>query len=331
MKYKMMELIKSSTTNEFIYHSLESIFSLQEQLSYSTNLKQLAEDIFNWLSYEFKITNMEFCLFDINKNSKDKIFSKGEEFYLDDELSHFFIINTHISLNATVSFCANSKLHHKMIEDHYETIQVAFFQISPIIQSLILKKNFIESASLDSVTNVYNRTYLIQNLTNHLRLLNKNQEEIFFLMIGIDRFKAVIDEFDYDTADKVLVELARVIHSNIDSFDLVGRLGTDEFLVSILSNSNENDIENLALKIIDDFADTNIIVNEQTKQVLKKTICIGMDKFVLNSEKTINDSIKHSDIALYEAKNKGRSQFLKYNDLTAADGIEIFDESIELF
>ena len=32
-------------------------------------------------------------------------------------------------------------------------------------------------------------------------------------MIGIDRFKAVIDEFDYDIADKVLVELARVIHS----------------------------------------------------------------------------------------------------------------------
>lgn len=180
MKHKMMELIKSSATNEFAYKALESIFSLQEQLTYSTNLKQLAEDIFNWLSYEFKITNVEFSLFDINKNSKDKIFSKGEEFFLDDELSHFFIINTHISLNATISFCANSKLHHKMIEDNYETIQASFFQISPIIQSLILKKNFIESSSLDSVTNVYNRTYLIQNLTNHLRLSNKNQEEIYF-------------------------------------------------------------------------------------------------------------------------------------------------------
>ncbi len=331
MKHKMMELIKSSATNEFAYKALESIFSLQEQLTYSTNLKQLAEDIFNWLSYEFKITNVEFSLFDINKNSKDKIFSKGEEFFLDDELSHFFIINTHISLNATISFCANSKLHHKMIEDNYETIQASFFQISPIIQSLILKKNFIESSSLDSVTNVYNRTYLIQNLTNHLRLSNKNQEEIYFLMVGIDRFKAVIDEFDYDIADKVLVELARVIHSNIDSFDLVGRLGTDEFLVSILNNSSEKQIEELALKIIEDFANTDIVVNDTNNQTLKKTICIGMDKFVLNSEKTINESIKHSDIALYEAKNKGRSQFLKYSDLTAADGVEIFDESIEFF
>ena len=331
MKYKMIELIKSSATNEFVYRSLESIFSLQEQLTYSTNLKQLSEDIFNWLEYEFKITNIEFSLFDINKNNKNVIFSKGEGFFLDDDFSHFFIINTHISLNATVSFCANSKIHHKIIEDNYETIQAAFFQVSPIIQSLILKKNFIESASLDSVTNVYNRTYLIQNLTNHLRLSNKNQEEIFFLMIGVDRFKAVIDEFDYDIADKVLVELARVIHSNIDSFDLVGRLGTDEFLVSILSNSNENQVESLALKIIDDFANTDIIVDDKNKQILKKTICIGMNKFVLNSKETINDSIKHSDIALYEAKNKGRSQFLKYSDLTAADGIQIFDDAVEFF
>lgn len=331
MKYKMMELIKSSATDDFAYKALENIFSLQEQLNYSTNLKQLAEDIFAWLKSEFKVTNVEFSLFDINKNSKDIIFSKGEEFYLDDEFSNFFIINTHISLNATVSFSANSKIHNKMIEDHYNIIEAAFFQISPVIQSLILKKNFIDSSSLDSVTNVYNRTYLIENLTNHLRLANKNQEEIFFLMIGIDRFKAVIDEFDYDIADRVLVELAKVIHSNIDSFDLVGRLGTDEFLVSILNNSNERQIESLALKIIEDFANADIIVNDETKQVLKKTVCIGMDKFVLNSQETINDSIKHSDIALYEAKNRGRSQFLKYSDLTDADGMQIFDNAVELF
>ena len=150
-------------------------------------------------------------------------------------------------------------------------------------------------------------------------------------MIGIDRFKAVIDEFDYDIADKVLVELARVIHSNIDSFDLVGRLGTDEFLVSILNSSSEDETEKIALKIIEDFANTDIVVNEESKQILKKTICIGMDKFILSSNHTLNDSIKHSDIALYEAKNKGRSQFLKYSDLTAADGVEIFDSSIDLF
>lgn len=324
MKNKILELIKSSATNENDYKSLVSIFNLHEQLQYATNIKQMAEDIFAWLNKEFNIDNVTFSLFDVNKNYKEKILVKGEEFYLDDDLSYFFIINTYTSLNATVSFCATSKVHFKILETKYDTIEAAFFQVSPIIQSGILKKNFVESSSLDSVTNVYNRNYLIENLTTHLRLSNNKQNEIYFLMIGIDHFKAVIDEFDYDIADKVLIELAKVIHSNINEFDMVGRLNGDEFLVSILNNASEFQACELAKKIITDFAEISILVNEEKKQTLKKTICVGFEVYRLNSEITITECIKNADIALYEAKNKGRSQLFKFSDLSAEDTIDLF-------
>lgn len=324
MKNKVLELIKSSATNEDDYKSLVSIFNLHEQLQYATNIKQMAEDIFTWLNKEFNIDNLTFSLFDVNKNSREIILKKGEEFYLDDDLSYFFIINTHTSLNATVSFCATSKVHFKVLETKYDTIEAAFFQVSPIIQSGILKKNFIESSSLDSVTNVYNRNYLIENLTTHLRLSNNTQNEIYFLMIGIDHFKAVIDEFDYDIADKVLIELAKVIHSNINEFDMVGRLNGDEFLVSLVNSSNEYQAEELAKKIISDFAEVNISINEEKNQTLKKTICIGFEVYRLHSDITITDCIKNADIALYEAKNKGRSQIFKFSDLSAEDTIDLF-------
>lgn len=324
MKNKILELIKSSATNENDYKSLISIFNLHEQLQYATNIKQMAEDIFTWLNKEFNIDNLTFSLFDINKNRKEKILVKGEEFYLDDDLSYFFIINTHTSLNATVSFSATSKVHFKILETKYDTIEAAFFQVSPIIQSGILKKNFIESSSLDSVTNVYNRNYLIENLTTHLRLSNNTQSEIYFLMIGIDHFKAVIDEFDYDIADKVLIELAKVIHSNINEFDMVGRLNGDEFLVSLINNVSEYQAEELAKKIISDFAEISILVNEEKKQTLKKTICIGFEVYRLHSDITITECIKNADIALYEAKNKGRSQLFKFGDLSAEDTIDLF-------
>ena len=324
MKNKILELIKSSATNQDDYKSLVSIFNLHEQLQYATNIKQMAEDISTWLNKEFNIDNLTFSLFDVNKNYSEKILAKGAEYYLDDDLSYFFIINTHTSLNATVSFCATSKVHFKVLETKYDTIEAAFFQVSPIIQSGILKKNFIESSSLDSVTNVYNRNYLIENLTTHLRLSNNTQNEIFFLMIGIDHFKAVIDEFDYDIADKVLIELAKIIHSNINEFDMVGRLNGDEFLVSILNTTGEYQVEELAKKIISDFAEINILVNEEKNQTLKKTICIGFEVYRLNSEITITDCIKNADIALYEAKNKGRSQLFKFGDLSAEDTIDLF-------
>ena len=324
MKNKILELIKSSGTNEDDFKSLVTIFNLHEQLQYATNIKQAAEDIYEWLNKEFKVDNLNFSLFDINKNYKEEILVKGEEFFLDDNLSHFFIINTHTSLNATVSFSVTSKVHFKIIEAKYNTIEAAFLQISPIIQSCILKKNYIESSSLDSVTNVYNRNYLIENLTSHLRLSNNKQDEIYFLMVGIDHFKAVIDEFDYDIADKVLIELAKIIHSNINEFDMVGRLNGDEFLVSILNNVNDQQAEQIAKKIISDFAEISILVNEKTKQRLKKTICIGFEVYDLNSQSTITDCIKNADIALYEAKNKGRSEFFKFSELSDEDTIELF-------
>jgi len=325
LKNKILELIKSSANNENDLKSLDSIYSLYEQLQYSMDIKQMAEDIYSWLNSHFNIDNVTFALFDINKNSREEILVKGEEFYLDDDLSFFFIINTHTNLNAIVSFSATSNVHYQILQEKYSVIETAFFQISPIVQSGIIKKNFIESSSLDSVTKVYNRNYLIENLTKHLTLSKNDQSQIYFLMVGIDHFKAVIDEFDYDIGDKVLVELAKVIHKNINEFDMVARLNADEFLISILSNSSKMSAVDLANKIIEEFAQVDIVVNEETNQTLKKTICIGFE--VLNTDSQDNNittAIKNADIALYEAKNKGRSQLFEFGELQEEDTIELF-------
>jgi len=324
LKNKILDLIKSSINNEKDFIALNSIFTLHEQLQYAANINQMADDIYTWLNKEFSIDNVVFALFDINTNSREEILIKGEDFYLDDEYSCFFIINTHTNLNATVSFNATSNVHYQVIQSKYNTIEAAFFQISPIIQNGIIKKNFIESSSLDSVTKVYNRSYLIKNLTKHLSLSRNKETEIYFLMIGVDRFKAVIDEFDYDAGDKVLIELAKVIHSNINEFDMVARLNADEFLVTIVSNSSEFEAIETAEKIIKDFASKKILVNEEKQQTLLKTTCIGFEKFDVNKEGNITDSIKNADIALYEAKNKGRSQLFKFSDLTEEDTIDLF-------
>lgn len=324
MRNSIIELIKQSASDKVAFETLDSIFKLYEQLQYSSNLNQLASDIFLWLEEEFAIKNMVFSLFDINKNNKTDILAKGDKFYLDDDLSQFFIINTHTNLNATISFCASSEEHSLFLENKYNSIEATFFIISTIVQNAILKKNFIDSASLDSVTNVFSSHYFIENLSSYLKLSNNKQNEIFLLMIGIDRFKAVVDEFNYEIADKVLIELARVIHSNINEFDIVGRLETDTFLVSILSNDDENQACEVAKKIISDFSKARVIVNEETRQTLQKTVSIGFEKFILNSNMSLDDAIKNADIALVEAKNKGRGEFLKFSKINSSDNFKLF-------
>ena len=324
MRNSIIELIKQSASDKVAFETLDSIFKLYEQLQYSSNLNQLASDIFLWLEEEFAIKNMVFSLFDINKNNKTDILAKGDKFYLDDDLSQFFIINTHTNLNATISFCASSEEHSLFLENKYNSIEATFFIISTIVQNAILKKNFIDSASLDSVTNVFSSHYFIENLSSYLKLSNNKQNEIFLLMVGIDRFKAVVDEFNYEIADKVLIELARVIHSNINEFDIVGRLETDTFLVSILSNDDENQACEVAKRIISDFSKARIIVDEENRQTLQKTVSIGFEKFVLNSNMSLDDAIKNADIALVEAKNRGRGEFLKFSKINSSDNFKLF-------
>lgn len=320
----ILNLIKLSAEKKEVLDDLESIFKLYEQLQYSLNINHVAEDIFAWLNSEFKIDNMLFALFDINTNNKTVILSKGKKFFMDDDLSHFFIINTHTNLNATVSFCASSVEHSHFLKSNYETINAAFFIISTLVQNAILKKKFNEASSLDSVTNVLTRHSFVKKLSSYLKFSNKKQKEIFLLMISIDRLKAVTDEFNYDISDKVLIELAQVIHENIDEFDLVGRIESDSFLVAILNNQDEEEACKIAKNIICDFAKVKIIVNEKTGQSLQKTVSIGFESLKLDSNKTLNEAIKNADTALYEAKNKGRGEFFKFSKLSTFDNFEFF-------
>lgn len=311
MKNKMLKLIRLAIEDKEKLESLENIYTLYDQLQYSENIFEMASSLGDWLEEKYEVKNVKISLFDLETNLSTDIIKKGEEFFLDGEYSFYFIINTHTDINAIVAFGANNEEHFNTINDDYLFIEAAFFQISPILQNGIMKKHHVEASSIDSVTNVHSRKYLIKHINKIISLSNKDEKDIAFLMVGIDRFKAVIEEFDYDIGDKVLIELAQVIHSNIRDFDIVSRLTGDEFLVALISPGSLENVEKIAQKIINDFAKVEVIVNPQTKQVLQKTICIGISLYP-HDGKEITQVLKNADIFLNEAKNKGRSQYAFY-------------------
>jgi len=306
----MIKLIKESFEDKFVLNSLEKIYILCDKFQYISNIDEASNLLYDWLKKEYNISNIRFSLFDMKTEITTSILEDGESFFLDGELSFYFVINTHTSINAIVSFCADDKEHYNNINKYNEHLEALFFEISPTLQSVIIKKSYIESSSVDSVTNVYNRKYLIEHISKIISLSKKQDESISFLMIGIDHFKAVTDEFDYDIGDKVLIELAKVIHSNIDSFDIVARLSGDEFLVALLNKDDDTSFD-IAQKIVNDFANTKIVIDEETQRILQKTICIGVSTYPRDN-KDINIVLKDADISLYNAKNMGRSKVVIY-------------------
>ncbi len=317
MKNEMINLIKLVIEDKSKFRALENIYILYEQLQYSENINEMANRLYGWLYEKYKVNNMSFSLFDMEKNITTNILKKGGDFFLDGEFSFYFIINTHTEINAVISFSASNQEQYDTINSDYSYIEAAFFQISPILQNGIMKKHHIETSSIDSVTNVYNRKYLIEHINKMITLSGSKDsmqhQDIAFLMVGVDRFKAVVDEFDYDIGDKVLVELAKVIHAEIKDFDIVARLTGDEFLIALTNQQSVDSAQEIAHKIIDKFAQIEVIVNESTYQILKKTICIGISYYPDDST-DINQVLKNADNFLNEAKNKGRGKIAIFKE-----------------
>ena len=166
---------------------------------------------------------------------------------------------------------------------------------------------------VDHLTGSYNRSYLDNYAHNLLSTSNREQKKIAFVKVGIDQFKAVIDEFDYEVGDKVLKSLANTLKATIRDSDLVVKISNDEFLVILLNIINESNAIIISEKLIDNFSKEKIIVNNETKQALMKTICSGISIYPDNAT-SIEEIIKKSDIALYEAKNRGRSQVYLFSE-----------------
>jgi len=307
----MMHLIELAIEDKEKLHSLENIYTLYDQLQYSESIFEMASSLGDWLKEKYEVKNLKFSLFDLETNLSTDIIKRGEEFFLDGEYSFYFIINTHTEVNAIVAFSATTQEQFQSINDDNSFIEAAFFQISPILQNGIMKKHHVEASSIDSVTNVHNRKYLIKHINKIISLSKNDEKDIAFLMVGIDRFKAVIEEFDYDIGDKVLIELAKVIHSNIRDFDIVSRLTGDEFLVALINPGSIENVENTAQKIINNFSKVKVTVNLETNQVLQKTICVGISLYPHDASE-ITQVLKNADIFLNEAKNKGRSQYAFY-------------------
>jgi diguanylate cyclase (GGDEF)-like protein len=176
-----------------------------------------------------------------------------------------------------------------------------------------MERTLEEISLIDHLTGSYNRNYLDNYAHNLLSLSNREQKKIAFVKIGIDQFKAVIDEFDYEAGDKVLKSLATTLKQSVRDSDLVVKISDDEFLVILLNIINESNAIVISEKLINNFSKEKVIVNEETKQSLMKTICSGISIYPDNAS-TIEEIIKKSDIALYEARNRGRSQVYMFNE-----------------
>jgi len=167
-------------------------------------------------------------------------------------------------------------------------------------KELYHKNKLLEELAIrDKLTKLYNRVKLDDVFENELNRSNRYDASFSIILIDIDFFKLVNDNYGHQVGDNILIEFANILKFSIRDVDILGRWGGEEFLIICPDTDSHGAItlaEHIRVKI-DNFSFH--IVN-------KKTASFGVSSFIQNdTQETI---LSRADNGLYKAKESGRNQ-----------------------
>ena len=159
------------------------------------------------------------------------------------------------------------------------------------------------AAKLDPLTGLPNRRAFLQD-ADQLRAMQIGcGRTIAVLMIDLDHFKSINDRFGHSVGDRVLQIFARTAAANLRSFDLIGRLGGEEF-AAVLADSSREDALAVAERIRSAFAAAASVVDGYP---VGATTSVGV-AVMRDSSQGVTALLGQADRALYRAKDLGRNR-----------------------
>lgn len=166
-----------------------------------------------------------------------------------------------------------------------------------------LKNRIREQSIRDPLTNLYNRRFLNEFMERELALARRNQKPLAVVMLDLDHFKQLNDQFGHQTGDTVIEMVAKHLLRQSRRTDVLFRYGGEEFLV-ILPNTNAIQAQHLAENWRAHVEQSQVFAKHQAVNI---TISAGISVYPEHGTTTFN-LIQAADEALYKAKAAGRNQ-----------------------
>ena len=163
-------------------------------------------------------------------------------------------------------------------------------------------KRYEELASKDPLTDIYNHGRIETEISNSIESFNSNNEPVSFMMLDIDFFKKVNDEYGHSVGDIVLKQFVKAIKEFIQPYKMtIGRWGGEEF-VCVCYGMNLEEIKPIAEQLRKKIEDSTF------EKTIKITCSIGLTELKKgDTAKIIFDRV---DKAMYEAKSSGRNRII---------------------
>jgi len=164
-------------------------------------------------------------------------------------------------------------------------------------------KELAELSQIDGLTKLFNRMHWEKRLVVEYKLWTRSKRISSLVMLDIDHFKQVNDNFGHLAGDEVIRHISELIRQHVRETDTSGRYGGEEFAILLADTSAENALifaQRLRKKV-----ESSVVAHNNVE--IKYTISMGIAQ-VDDSIEHYEQWIEHADKALYRSKVNGRNQ-----------------------
>jgi diguanylate cyclase (GGDEF)-like protein len=178
------------------------------------------------------------------------------------------------------------------------------------IENAVNRARLLRSGLTDFLTGFHNRRYLHARLREELARAQRAHQSLVCLMIDVDHFKRINDQFGHLAGDAVLREVAHRIDAEMRISDSGARFGGDEFAM-VLSQATLTDGERVAARVLHAVRNLPVAIGSTTAETVTLSIGVavatpgpGLRDYKVLAERLIAEA----DAALYRAKSAGRNR-----------------------
>jgi len=184
-----------------------------------------------------------------------------------------------------------------------EAIDAALKKWRLMQQSRANQEELERLANFDSLTGLHNRRAILHRLDEHIKQVRRYEGELSLIMLDIDYFKKVNDQYGHLIGDEVLENVAVLMQQNVRNTDSVGRYGGEEFII-VLSETDLSSALIVAERLRNAIEAAEM--RDSEGNMFGITVSQGVSSYKPGEDK--QSLISRADDALYRAKQNGRNR-----------------------
>jgi diguanylate cyclase (GGDEF)-like protein/PAS domain S-box-containing protein len=233
------------------------------------------------------------------------------------EQAPFAYVGTHIDVGGvrygSLSFAADEPRAEPFTPSDRDLVQLMGVLVSSAIERGHSRARLKHLAYNDQLTALPNRAWFVERLRDELILARAARMRVAVMFLDLDRFKDINDSLGHALGDRMLRVIGDRLTGVVGSEGLVARMGGDEFIVLIGNDPATEALEALARRIIAAI-DEPLVIDGYEQFV---TTSIGIAVFPDDGDDA-DTLIKHADVAMYRAKERGRNTHQFFTPALAA-------------